>query len=173
MESQNQIKRCLSDANAIAQVQGILARGEETGRAGLARRLCEHHGFYDARGRPQLSGCLKALNELSTSGHFDLPAPRSRPGTSTPRRLAAPVSLPVGVPDTAGAVEDLKLLLVSNEQQRRVWNELMFEHPCGPGPLVGCQLRYLISSAHGWLGGGWVFRGGAQLTRPGRVDWLG
>ena len=26
------------------------------------------------------------------------------------------------------------------------------EHPRGMGPLVGAQARYLVGSAHGWLG---------------------
>ena len=39
-------------------------------------------------------------------------------------------------------------------EQRRVWNTLMaYEHPRGAGPFVGPQLRYLVDSVHGWLGG--------------------
>ena len=172
MESQNQIKRTLSDAIAIAEIGDILARGEVTHRTDLARCLCERHGFYDARDRAQLSGCLKALNELAAAGHFELPAPRSRPRSHTPRRLAAPVAAAEGVPDAAGSVEDLKLVLVNNEQQRRVWNELMLsEHPCGAGPLVGTQLRYLISSAHGYLGGFGFSSAALNLTD--RDAWIG
>jgi hypothetical protein len=34
-----------------------------------------------------------------------------------------------------------------------LWNELIVQqHPLKDAPLVGCQLRYLIGSAHGWLG---------------------
>ena len=91
MEFQNQIKRCLSAPSALSDIRSILAQSEETNRTGLAARLCRNHGFYDARGRPQLPGCLKALNELSLSGHFALPAPRSRPGPGAPRRLAEPL----------------------------------------------------------------------------------
>ncbi len=41
-----------------------------------------------------------------------------------------------------------------NSEGMRIWNKLMIEeHPLGDGPLVGRQLRYLISSEHGWLGG--------------------
>ena len=39
MESQSQIKRCLSEASAITQVCGILHQDEVTHRAELARRL--------------------------------------------------------------------------------------------------------------------------------------
>ena len=171
MESQNHIKRTLSDAIAIAEISDILAQGEVKHRTDLARGLCERHKFYDARGRPQLPGCLKALSELSAAGYFELPAPRSRPRVGTPLRLSAPVPMPSGLPDTAGSVQDLKVVLVSSEHQRRMWNELMHEHPCGAGPLVGCQLRYLIRSAHGWLGG-FGFSAAALNLRD-RDAWIG
>jgi hypothetical protein len=46
------------------------------------------------------------------------------------------------------------LIKVATVQQMRIWSELMLcEHPQGAGPLVGAQMRYLIGSEHGWLGG--------------------
>ncbi len=33
----------------------------------------------------------------------------------------------------------------------RIWNELFDQHPRETGPLVGWQIRYLVSSAHGFL----------------------
>ena len=145
MESQSQIKRCLSEASAITQVCGILHQDEVTHRTDLARRLCSHYGFFNAQGQAQIAGCLKALGELSNAGHFTLPAARSRPAAHPPRRLATAVPLPAPVPETAGAVQGLKLVLVNHDPQRRLWNELMLrEHPCGAGPLVGAQLRYEV-----------------------------
>lgn len=153
MEAQNQIKRRLSDPAVIATIGALLSSGHHERRTQLARRLCEQHGFRDARGRLQTAGCLKALNTLSRAGHFVLPSARSRPGRGTPRRLAAAVPAPQGVPDDVGAVQGLCLLRVDDDAAMRVWNELMIaEHPRGAGPLVGAQLRYLIGSAHGWLG---------------------
>ncbi len=172
MESQSQIKRSLSDPGAIAEIREMLSRGEVTYRTALARRVCARHGFYDARERAQLAGCLKALGELAAAGHFELPPRRSRPIASTPRRLTHPVPPPVRVPHTAGAVRDLRLVLVNNDSQRRLWNELMLrEHPRGAGPLVGAQLRYLIGSAHGWLGG--FGFSAAALTLGDRDAWIG
>jgi len=44
------------------------------------------------------------------------------------------------------------MFVVECEEHMRVWNELMLrEHPCGAGPLVGRQLRYLVESPHGYL----------------------
>ena len=48
---------------------------------------------------------------------------------------------------------------------------MLREHPCGAGPLVGAQLRYLIHSAHGWLGGFGFSAAALQLLD--RDTWIG
>ena len=172
MDSQSQIKRRLSEPEGLAAIRALRAQGEVTRRTDLARRLCERFDFFDSRGRAQTAGCLKALGELSRAGHFALPAPRSRPSCSTPRRLAAAVPPPQGVPEKAGSIRDLALVVVDSDERMRIWNELMLrEHPCGAGPLVGPQVRYLIGSAHGWLGG-FAFSAAAIRLRD-RDAWLG
>jgi len=172
METQSQIKRWLSDPAVIAAICAVLSSGVHERRTGLARQLCEQHGFRDARGQWQTAGCLKALNELSQAGHFVLPVARSRPGRSTPRRLRAPVPAPQGVPDDVGAVQGLHLIRVDDDAAMRIWNELMLgEHPRGAGPLVGAQMRYLIGSAHGWLGA-FGFSAAALKLRD-RDAWIG
>jgi len=76
------------------------------------------------------------------------------------------------VPSEAGEIEGLELVLVSTAEQMRVWNELMeSEHPQGAGPLVGRQVRYLIGSAHGWLGGFGFAAAALQLAE--RDAWIG
>ncbi|MGB3223987.1 MAG: IS4 family transposase, partial [Desulforhopalus sp.] len=90
----------------------------------------------------------------------------------SPRRLPEPVALPVDVPSRVEAVQGLELLLVTDSEHMRVWNELMIEeHPQGAGPLVGRQLRYLIVSQHGWLGG--LGFGAAALHLADRDRWIG
>ena len=151
---QNQIKRALSQPPAIAYVAGLLQDGGEfVHRTELADFLCEEFDFHDARGHAQRDGCLKALRELETAGHFTLPMAQGKPGPSTPKRLAEAVPDPTGVPAQAGEVLGLALILVSGQEHMRIWNEMMIrEHPRGHGPLVGRQLRYLIGSEYGWLG---------------------
>lgn len=152
--TQNQIKRTLMASDNMAYLCGQLETPGVGDRSELAKRVCERLGFHDVRGRIQLAGCLKALRELEVAGHFTLPPARHPPGPSRPRRLAEPVAPPTAVPSAVGALQDLEIVLVSCPEQMRVWNELMIgEHPQGAGPLVGRQLRYLIGSAHGWLGG--------------------
>jgi hypothetical protein len=172
MIAQNQIKRVLSEPSNIQSVCRLLESKEIPHRSALAALVCEQLGFYDARGQQQRAGCLKALRELEAAGHFTLPAARRSPGRSSPRRLPEPVPLPTAVPDQAGLVRGLELILVSTSEQMRIWNELMInDHPQGPGPLVGRQLRYLISSQHGWLGGfGFA---AAALYLADRDEWIG
>lgn len=54
----------------------------------------------------------------------------------------------------------------------RLWNQMLHdEHPQGDGPLVGRQLRYLIGSEHGWLGG--IGFASAALHLASRDEWIG
>jgi hypothetical protein len=92
---------------------------------------------------------------LERVGHFVLPAALHRGGTvKSPRRLDEAVPAAIDVPAQAGDVRGLRLVIVDTLDLMRVWNELMLrEHPQGARPLVGAQMRYLIDSDHGWLGG--------------------
>lgn len=172
MNTQNQIKRTLSQLTHIEYVSKLLANNEFLNRSKLATRVCEQFGFYDPGGKKQLSGCLKALRELEAGGHFTLPAALRSSCPRSPQRLLEPVPLPIAVPAQAGQVCGLELIVVNTDEQIRIWNELMIEgHPQGAGPLVGRQLRYLIGSQHGWLGGfGFA---AAALNLADRDAWIG
>jgi hypothetical protein len=172
MDTQRQIKRTLSQPAAIASVRELLGSKGVRHRTALAEALCTRFGFYDARGAPQRAGCLKALRQLEAAGDLTLPVPRTPGGRNAPRRLGVPVPAPKAVPAEAGAVRGLRLERVVTAAQRQLWNELMGrEHPRGAGPLVGRQLRYLIGSDHGWLGG--LGFGAAALQLAARDGWIG
>ena len=172
MDTQTQVKRRLSQPSALTVVQELLRRPGVPHRTALAEAVCERLGFYDARGAPQRGTCLKALRELEAAGAFRLPPRRTRAGCKAPRRLGTPVPIPQAVPAEVGALQGLRLELVRTAAQRRLWTELMVrEHPRGAGPLVGRQLRYLIASDHGWLGG--LGFGAAALKLAARDRWIG
>ena len=101
MKTQNLIKRTLSEPASIECICGLLEGNQIVHRNKLAELVCEQFGFFDARGREQRSGCLKALRELEGAGHFVLPAARGKTGRSSPRRLCEPVAAPINVPDRA------------------------------------------------------------------------
>ena len=170
MVVQNQIKRTLS--RELDRLQAVMRREKFAHRTALADRVCSEFGFHDARGRAQRSGCLKALRELEGKGRIRLPAPRRRGRPVGARRLGVAVPEPVGVPDSVGRVRDLELIPVETSSERGLWNELMArEHPRGAGPLVGCQIRYLVGSAHGCLGG--LGFAAAALRLRDRDRWIG
>ena len=172
MEGQNQVKRTLSAPASIEYVRGLLESNENLTRNELAGIVCKRFGFFDARDQEQVSGCLKALRELEAAGHFVLPAARAKTGHNSPQRLWDPVAVPTNVPAQVGDVCGLSLVVVRSDEQMRIWNELMIrEHPQGAGPLVGRQLRYLIGSEHGWLGG--LGFAAAALQLADRDKWIG
>ncbi|MDA1278393.1 MAG: IS4 family transposase [Verrucomicrobia bacterium] len=172
MNTQNQIKRSLSEPKTIEYVSRLLETEEFSSRTELADFLCEEYGFHDPSGRKQRGGCLKGLRELEAKGWFQLPPPEIQKGGPSPRRLSEPVAEPEGVPGEVGEVAGLELVRVEQESQMRIWNELMIrEHPQGAGPLVGRQVRYLVGSAHGWLGGFGFAAPALQLAD--RDRWIG
>jgi hypothetical protein len=177
METQSQIKRTLSTPENIELVCALL-KIDYAGprpRTDLANEVCQRLGFINALGQTQRSTCMKALRDLEAAGHFVLPEGGKGQGQKkkhTPRGLPEAVPEPQDVPATAGEVQNLHLVLAETEQQIRTWNEMMArEHPQGAGPLVGRQLRYMIGSDHGWLGG--LGFGASALHLDDRDRWIG
>jgi hypothetical protein len=172
MFTQNQIKRTLSKPANIEYIRHLLENEDILHRTDLATRACKQFEFYDARDQLQISSCAKALRHLERAGHIILPGVSRTRAKKVSRRLPEPVSLPVDVPHEVGDVEDLRLVMVCTDEEKRIWNELMLrEHPLGDGPLVGRQLRYLINSRHGWLGGFGFAAAALQLAA--RDKWIG
>ena len=173
MDAQNEIRRTLRQGASIEAVRQLLADKKYETRSSFADSVCRHFGFLDTLQRPQRAGCVKALRQLEQAGHIVLPAALHRGGTvKSPRRLDQAVPAAIDVPAQAGDVRALTLVIVDRLELMRVWNELMLrEHPQGAGPLVGAQMRYLIGSEHGWLGG--FGFGAAALQMADRDRWIG
>lgn len=172
MKTQNQIKRTLTQPEAIEKINNILDTNDNINRTKLADKLCDHFNFFDPCGNKQRSGCLKALRKLEQTGHLVLPFPMLKSGPKNPRRLTEPVPEPKNVSADAGNINELRLIIVGTEEEMRIWNELMIQdHPRGAGPLVGRQLRYLVESEHGRLGG--ISFSSAALHLEDRDKWIG
>ncbi len=172
MYAQHLIKRSLGTVEAQARVEALRRARPDLHRTGLAAAVCEEFGFRDARGVVQTSGCLSALRALERVGSVRLPAARTAGGSCVRGESAAAVAPAVGVPDAAGRVRGLRIVLVEEAAERDVWHGLMArEHGRGAGPLVGCQLRYLVASEHGWLGAAGFASAALQLAV--RDRWIG
>ena len=169
------IKEALSESKKLATVKRKLGLKGTRSRTRLAASLCRQFRFRDPRGEFQVFSCLKALRDMEREGHFRLP-PRQLEIVShwRARRLAERVPDPEGVPETAGDVRGLRLVLVKPEDDTamRTWNELIArEHPQGERRLVGRQLRYLVTSAHGFLGA--IGFSASALRLEARDQWIG
>ncbi len=144
-------------------------------RGGLFKEVCERLDLRDHKGDWQIGTCAKALRDLESQGILILPgAKHCTVGTRrwNPARLDKPVNLPTFVPTALEQLQGLRLLEVRDQEHLKIWNELMIsEHPLHDSRLVGRQLRYLIGSEHGWLGG--LGFGSAALYLEGRDRWIG
>lgn len=141
----------------------------------LAREVCERLHWCSPNGQLCLSSAKVALHKLQDLALIRLPESKSRP--APPHRLrASGQALPDvrRVPRRVDHVQELRLHLVSgaDDPLHGLWNDLIIQqHPCGNAPLVGAQMRYLIGSAHGWLGA--LGFGPAAFRLSARDRWIG
>lgn len=170
MNIQNQISKTLKQPEAIKQIKELLAPGD-LNRTKLADMICDFFKFIDPRGKRQRAGCLKALRGIESRGEITLPPTCnnfSTVSTSFPEEVPQPSMLP----ESVEKIENLELFLVETKQEMAIWKGIMFrEHPQKDCPLVGRQLRYLVKSEHGWLGG--FGFGSAALQLEDRDEWIG
>ena len=173
MLAQNLIRRTLFSDEGRETLAALPAPDVFSGRSALVREVCARFDFRDPRGRLQEAGCLSALRELERAGGIALPPPGPGSGVGrTAQGLAEPVPAAVDVPDRVDRIDGLVALRVDEEADRRRFNEMMRrEHPQGAVVHVGRQLRYLIGSEHGWLGG-CLFAASALALQP-RDRWIG
>ena len=173
MDIQNQIKRTLSEASSLSYLKDLLDSKTFSNRTEVAKEVCRKFKFYAPKGQEQISGCAKALRTLDAAGQIKLPPPvRKAIAKKSPQRLNKPVPLPIDVPSTVNEIQGLKLTLVQTNDEVKIWNELMIEeHPLGAGFFVGRQLRYLVNSSHGYLGGIGFAASALQLSA--RDKWIG
>ena len=144
-----------------------------SGRTALAREVCRVFGFSDASGSWRESSCLAALRDMEAAGRLRLPP--AGPGTGVSRRprvLPEPVPEAVSVPPRVDGIGNLHLRLVDGPDEGRLLATLLkHEHPQGAVQHAGRQLRYLIGSDHGWLGG-FVFASPSSALGA-RDRWIG
>ena len=143
------------------------------GRMAVAQAVCEGLGLVDARGRLRTSSCMAALAALETEGAFRLPPEGPGKGvTRVPRMQSAPVAEPVGVPPRVDGVRGFGVRPVAGEAERLLLARMLADgHPLGASQHAGRQLRYLIVSEHGPLGG-FVFASPAPRLSA-RDAWIG
>ncbi len=172
MTNQNCISRTLRTPGGAERLGQILEAGGFETRTELGRLVCSEFGFADPLGRLQEASCAVALRELAAESRIRIPEPTRRGGGGGPAGLDIEVPPPEEVPACAGLVSGLRLVPAGDLESRRILAAMLErEHPEGAVRHVGRQLRYLIGSDHGWLGG-FVFASSA-LSLAARDRWIG
>jgi hypothetical protein len=141
----------------------LLRRIEDTApglsRRALARQVCQWLDWRGPSGQLQEMTARKALCLLARRQHLQLPA--APPPPALAHRLRRPPAAAVGVATVPVAATladlgpiDVQLVTSRFSPAARAWTALLdTHHYLGRGPLCGAQLRYLIRSAQGLLGG--------------------
>ena len=125
-------------------------------RTGLSREVCTWLDWRSTNGRLKEMSCRVALLALERRGVINLPL--ARPGSfvrPVEGNAVAEWSWPV-VEMTLSALGRVWLMPVDGAQPAlsRQWQAMLqTHHPLGAGPLCGAQLRYLVMSQAGVLGG--------------------
>jgi hypothetical protein len=141
----------------------------------LAREVCQRMQWCTPNGKLCLSSAKVALHKLQDLELIQLPESKST--TTKPYCLHAsgqPLPTVDRIPRRVDQVQGLQLYLISgaDDPLHGLWNDMIIQqHPCGNAPIVGAQLRYLIGSAHGWLGA--LGFGPAAFRLSARDRWIG
>lgn len=139
----------------IARIRATVCTTAKLTRGALARKVCEWLGWHGTDGRPKEISCRVTLNRLQQRGLIALPP--ARPVSFAPRlaRAAEPAPQWACIQTSLSKLGGIELVVVNGDRELSgQWRSMMRAyHPLGEGPLCGAQLRYLIRSAQGVVGG--------------------
>lgn len=138
-------------------------------RTGLSREVCQWLDWRGADGRGKDMSCRVALLKLSRRGLIELPAAQA---VSFVRSGAPALPSELAIETTLSQLGPVELVPVDNAAQSRRWRALLeAHHPLGAGPLCGAQIRYLLVSAAGIVGG--LSFSAAAWRLAARDAWIG
>jgi len=152
----------------LKKVSRLSAEGYSRRR--LANYLCETLDWRGPTGQLQLFQARKLLRELEKKQQVQL----QPPSRTFPKAKAVPLyQRPSVQAEKLSEVGPVELILVppGRSPEGALWNSILAHHRLGSGPLCGAQLRYLIKSAQGWLGG-LAFSAAARHVEV-RDQWIG
>lgn len=156
----------------IERIRQTVASKADLTRASLSRMVCEWLNWRHRDGRLKAMNCRTALLKLEKRGVIELPEARTTnfgPGKLDVEQMVWPT---LEAPLSELAEVELVLVGGRNKDLSRIWRQMMrAHHPLGDGPLCGAQLRYLVRSSAGWLGG--LSFSAAAWRLKARDEWIG
>lgn len=159
-------------------IERIRVRVREDGsltRTALSREVSGWLNWRGVNGRVKDMNCRVALLRLERRGVIELPAAREglfakRLGVGAgPARSWPVVEMRLG---ELGRVWLEAVDALAEDLSKQWWEMMEAHHPLGSGPLCGAQMRYLIGSEAGYLGGLSFSAGAWRLAaRDGWIGW--
>jgi hypothetical protein len=162
------------DRRVLARLSTRCLSNNQLVRSSLIRDFCRCINWRNRKGELCYASANIALHRLEKQGLVRLPPPAPRAARKQPRQLVDDKK-PLPRPPRLGAgVEPITLQLIQDQTDpdHGLWNRLIIrEHPLKAAPLVGAQLRYLISTPKGIIGALGV--GPASYHLECRDQWIG
>lgn len=155
----------------LGRIRQTVASSGDMTRRRLSQMVCEWLGWRHNDGRLKEMNCRAALLRLERRNVIELP--EAQPAGFNRRKDSGDIEWPTfKLPlSELGKVE----LVLANGQDKALsrlwWKMMQVHHPLGGGPLCGAQLRYLIKSDFGWLGG--LSFSAAAWRLKARDEWIG
>lgn len=160
------------DEEMMGRIRETVFSSPDITRRRLSQMVCEWLDWRHHDGRLKEMNCRAALLKLNRGNLIDLP--QAQP-TDFSRSIEdyEGVTWPT-LKSTLPELGKVKMVLVSGQDKalsRLWWQMMQAHHPLGGGPLCGAQLRYLIKSEAGWLGG--LSFSAAAWRLKARDEWIG
>jgi hypothetical protein len=140
----------------IERIRSRVQHDPSLTRTRLSHEVCEWLNWRDPRGRLKPMSCRVALLKLARSGLIELPDSRGRPPAPCRGASAHSDEAWPQVHSTLAELGKVWLVAVDARQaalSQQWWSMMRQHHPLGAGPLCGAQLRYVVHSSAGVLGG--------------------
>jgi Domain of unknown function (DUF4338)/Transposase Tn5 dimerisation domain/Transposase DNA-binding len=157
----------------VERIGQVVRETADLTRSALARLVCGWLDWMDAAGRAKESSCRALLVKLERRGLIELPPARPVSFEADKDATARVEEAWPQLKTTLQKLGVVELVVVNgNRAHSRIWRAMMRQHhPLGDGPLCGAQLRYLIRSEQGWLGG--LSFSSAAWRLGVRDEWIG
>lgn len=143
-------------------------------RTALSREVCTWLDWRGIDGRLKDMSCRVALLKLARRGVIELPESQGLPGAPRTQAEAQGQTAWPLVERPFAELGRVWLVPVDSRQaklSKQWWSMMHTHHPLGAGPLCGAQLRYLVASEIGVLGG--LSFSAAAWRLSARDRWIG
>lgn len=158
----------------IERIRSRVQEDHSLTRTGLSREVCAWLDWRGADGRVKDMSCRVALLKLARRGIVELPDAQDAPFARWAQvDVQGNTSWPV-VEMTLAELGRVWLVPVDSGQvtlSKQWWAMMQAHHPLGGGPLCGAQLRYLVASEVGYVGG--LSFSAAAWRLSARDRWIG